>query len=198
MTPFASPEEVPQPLPTFDHRVEAAYRLLRAAQDSAKAAGRPSWEFAVEIEELRALGLSSTDLRSLLCAGYVLHGVERYDPGSRLRIFRHFTSLALPKGSCFVLTEKGLQGFGHPPAPGPLPAAARGPGVSRKDQSVGDRPCWDGALRELRWGGRLVKRFRVPAMNQEAILAALEEEATRSIRCFASVAMAQVREYCGF
>jgi hypothetical protein len=91
-------------------------------------------------------------------------------------MFRHFTSLALPKRSCFVLTEKGLNGFGCPPAPGPLPAASRGLGVSRRDQSVDERPSWDGALRQLRWGGLLVKRFRVPAMNQEAILAALEEE----------------------
>lgn len=37
-------------------------------------------------------------------------------------------------------------------------------------------PCWDGALRQLRWAGQLVKEFRVPAANQEAILTALEEE----------------------
>src|SRR5205807_1210480 len=37
-------------------------------------------------------------------------------------------------------------------------------------------PLWDPALRELRWEGLLVKRFRLPAPNQEAILAAFEED----------------------
>ena len=37
-------------------------------------------------------------------------------------------------------------------------------------------PCWDGGLRQLHWQGRVVKHFRLPAANQEAILAALEEE----------------------
>jgi hypothetical protein len=38
-----------------------------------------------------------------------------------------------------------------------------------------DQPRWDGCRRELWWGGRLVKRFRQPAPNQEALLAAFEE-----------------------
>jgi hypothetical protein len=37
-------------------------------------------------------------------------------------------------------------------------------------------PRWDEQFRELRWQGELVKQFRLPAPNQEAILAALEEE----------------------
>jgi hypothetical protein len=37
------------------------------------------------------------------------------------------------------------------------------------------RPRWDQLLRELWLGNRLVKRFRVPADNQELILSAFEE-----------------------
>jgi hypothetical protein len=37
-------------------------------------------------------------------------------------------------------------------------------------------PRWDPARRELIVDGQLVKRFRVPAPNQEAVLAAFEEE----------------------
>src|SRR5262249_20753115 len=37
-------------------------------------------------------------------------------------------------------------------------------------------PSWDRDRRELRLGGVLVKRFKAPAPNQEAILAAFEEE----------------------
>ena len=37
------------------------------------------------------------------------------------------------------------------------------------------RPAWDAVRRELRLGGLLIKRFRVPALNQQLILAAFEE-----------------------
>ncbi|MEN6451371.1 MAG: hypothetical protein ABFC96_12840 [Thermoguttaceae bacterium] len=37
-------------------------------------------------------------------------------------------------------------------------------------------PRWDSQRRELVVDGQIVKRFRVPAPNQEAVLAAFEEE----------------------
>ncbi len=37
-------------------------------------------------------------------------------------------------------------------------------------------PCWDGQLRELRCGGRLVRRFRMRSPNQETVLSAFQEE----------------------
>src|SRR5262249_10862733 len=38
------------------------------------------------------------------------------------------------------------------------------------------RPRWDSTRRELSLDGRVVKRYRVPAQNQETILGAFEEE----------------------
>jgi hypothetical protein len=38
------------------------------------------------------------------------------------------------------------------------------------------RPHWDGLRRELKVDGQIVKRFRLPAANQEAVLVAFEEE----------------------
>jgi hypothetical protein len=156
--------------------VAAGLLLLRAAHAGARAACRPAWEFAVEIEELHALGLTNADLRSLLCAGLLLHGVERLRSGSGPRTFRQIANLALPPRSCFVLAEKGLQVSGRlgdvPPAPAPLACRApRGPG-----RACGCRPSWDGTLRRLCWHGHLVKHYRLKATNQEAVLAALEEE----------------------
>jgi hypothetical protein len=42
--------------------------------------------------------------------------------------------------------------------------------------SVAVLPVWDEERRELRWGDAIVKRFRVPAPNQELILCAFQEE----------------------
>lgn len=39
-----------------------------------------------------------------------------------------------------------------------------------------ETPCWDADRRELRVGRSLVKQFRQPAPNQEAILGAFQEE----------------------
>jgi hypothetical protein len=39
-----------------------------------------------------------------------------------------------------------------------------------------DAPCWDGRLHELRLGQALVKVFRLPSPNQEAVLLAFQEE----------------------
>ncbi len=39
-----------------------------------------------------------------------------------------------------------------------------------------DAPRWDGLRRELLVDGQVVKRFRVPAPNQIAVLAAFQEE----------------------
>jgi hypothetical protein len=38
------------------------------------------------------------------------------------------------------------------------------------------RPHWDALRRELTVDGQIVKRFRLPAANQEAVLLAFEEE----------------------
>ena len=42
--------------------------------------------------------------------------------------------------------------------------------------SNGTQPHWDAATRELVWDGVLIKKFCVPASNQETILAVFEEE----------------------
>ena len=41
---------------------------------------------------------------------------------------------------------------------------------------AGQVPVWDCDRQELRWGGTLIKQFKVPSPNQETILAAFEEE----------------------
>jgi hypothetical protein len=55
------------------------------------------------------------------------------------------------------------------------PAAGGNSPMSRAAHSP-LKPVWDPAHRELRYDGKLVKRFRVPALNQIAILDAFQED----------------------
>ena len=79
--------------------------------------------------------------------------------------------------SCFVLTPAGValaRGEGAAARKRGTPAQAPPPAEPRA--APPKVPRWDAECRELRWGAKLVKRFRVPAPNQELVLAAFEEE----------------------
>ncbi len=150
-------------------RVHEALVLLREAFQSARALQRDAWDFAVEFQELRSTGVSNTDLRWLLCRGYIQHGVEQTAAAAPHRTFNYPQHLAFSPRTCFTLTPEGLLYLGE--VARPVRAALRPePAVATV------RPCWDGARRQLVYQGYLVKQFRLPARNQELILAVLEEE----------------------
>jgi hypothetical protein len=157
-------------------RVWKALELLLAARTAARFANRTAWDFAVEALELRSEGLTTTDLRWLVSMGYAQHAQEQMHLGSSCRSFRPISNLAFPRNTCFVVTEKGER------------LAALGTyRISSSDSIVAKCsadtlmsetgiPRWDGVLRQLWWRGFVVKEFRLPARNQETILAVLEEE----------------------
>jgi hypothetical protein len=165
-----------QPLPTappldplyISHsHARRALRLLDEAWDAAVAENQEIWQFAVEIGQLRALGLHHTELRCLLCRGLLEHAAENTEHGACRRTFRPLNALVLPEQTCFVLTVKGraeTSGFAA------LIAA------EELATSKARAPRWEGGDRRLWWGNSLVKEFRVPAANQERVLAALQEE----------------------
>jgi hypothetical protein len=161
------------PLP---HAAEAALDLLTRAHEYARQLRRPVWDFALEIEAFWYAGLTSNDLRWLVCQGYAEHGIERTAPGHEHRAFRKARHLRLDRRSCFVLTEAGaaLTARGHP-----RPAFRAWPEKADGDHPPGPQagqPRWDADLRELWLGRELVKQFTRPARNQELILAAFQEE----------------------
>jgi hypothetical protein len=150
--------------------------LLVKSYDYARALKRDIWEFAVEIERLESQGADASDVRWLICNGYAQHGLEVTNGESDKRKFRPLSSLALPRGAGVVLTPDGMSVLGtalKPVKGHSLPASLQ---VPNHLFAAGVRPHWDSECRELRVGDTLVKRFNVPAANQEAILAAFEEE----------------------
>ena len=163
----------------------AALALLLEAVGYARELNRPRWDFAVEIAALHETGLTASALRWLVCKGYAEHAFELTTQGHAARSFRRSQGLRFGRRTCFVLTDAGLA-FAREVLAGSLPghlqesASVAGNGGPSEGNGEGTapvlRPIWDGQRRELRVGGALVKHFKVPAANQQAILAAFEEE----------------------
>lgn len=168
-------------------RVEHALAILLESYDYAQDVGCPVWEFAVEIEAFKAHGLTSSDWRWLCHKGLIEHGRERTMADEKERSFRREGVLRLTRRTCFVLTDEGaklarrllVEGATRP---APIPVSVR------SDSPLGERvgaelldfsqppPSWDRDRQQLRVGKAIVKEFKLPAPNQEAILAAFQEE----------------------
>ena len=153
-----------------------ALRLLRDARLAARSQRQDVWQFAVEIEQLRALGLSCTDMRCLLYWNYLEHAQERTTARSSERIFQPLNALVLPKRTCFVLTARGREIVSESRGE----TAAVDGALSEEPTAMLHRdplaPHWDDQASQLWWGKELIKIFRRPAINQGLVLAALEEE----------------------
>jgi hypothetical protein len=150
--------------------IRTATLLLDAVRFAADLACDP-WEFAVEIEELRATGLSNNGLRWLLHKGYVRRALEVASPNSTGRTFQPADGQNFPASMCFLLTEAGLP-FAEAHA---APARALVPAPTLR-VVPGTEPVWDPDRQELRMGDAVVKQFKVPAPNQEIVLASFQEE----------------------
>jgi hypothetical protein len=170
MEPCPNGSPLPGP-PASPTPFRLAATLLLEAFDFAAELGCDPWDFAVEIAELRSAGLSNNALRWLLGKGFVRHATEVTDPATAARAFRPSAALALAPTTCFVLTEAGVGFALHQATP-----RSRPPDLVPPPPGVPAVPVWDCDRQELRLGRAVVKRFKVPAPNQEVILAAFQEE----------------------
>ena len=162
-------------------RIRAALSALHEALEHARDLETDAWDFSVEISTLRRLKLTNNELRQLVLCGLVEHGIEvtrRDDPA---RSFRQASRGPLRKESCFVLTADGAQlaemidqaEFSR--QNNKTTAAAQHDEPRGFHSELPRSPSWDRNRLELRVGPTLVRRFNIPATNQESILAAFEE-----------------------
>lgn len=137
------------------------------------------WQFAIECDVLRAAGLTINDLAWLIAKGYLVEspdvaagcpsgGRERRDSGRRV-----FDSTS------FVLTASGMRfaaqlcrPIGSDACQDEAPPASPVP-----NKECATVPRWDLEKRQLWLGDLLIKQLRVPARNQDIVLAALHEAA---------------------
>lgn len=174
-------------------RVQRALGVLLESYDYAQDVGCDVWEFAVEMDHLRPFGLTASDWRWLHLKGFIGHGRELTIPGEASRTFRQGGALKIGKRTCFVLTEAGQQyarTLAAAAATSTDSPAAWPPAPRHDDRSEAHLleakvsptilpavlPTWDRDRQQLRVGKIIVKEFKVPAPNQEAILAVFQEE----------------------
>jgi hypothetical protein len=151
-------------------KMSRAFALLLEATDYAEEVSASVWDFAVEAEELRSLELSNNDMRWLVAKGYVEHAREIAKGVQGTRRFRPAAKLDLAQGMCFILTPSGILRARQSSS---ISERRR---IGRDSTDIPVSLCWDSCAREFRFGDRLIKRFRVPAANQERILDAFQEE----------------------
>ncbi|MBW8885975.1 MAG: hypothetical protein JF612_14640, partial [Planctomycetia bacterium] len=154
--------------------------LLRAFQHATDAAGDP-WQFAISVIELKSKGLHDIDLTWLLNKGLAEHAIETTIPGDLKRCFRTIESRIVLPRTFYTLTKNGYVSL--------LESMPQSRGVKISEASIDvvtaaspasksssrELPRWDPSQRELHFRGQVVKRYRVPAQNQERILSAFEE-----------------------
>jgi len=163
-------------------RFRASLADLLTAYDYAQDSQSDPWQFAVELAEVLSAGATLADIRWLVLRGFAQHARETTVPGDGQRTFRGLAPTSFPPDLHLTLTAVGAAAirslFAETTAPPQLdmvePVTDENPVPGRPAQYL--RPIWDAAHRELRYNGRLVKRFRVPARNQIAVLDAFQED----------------------
>jgi hypothetical protein len=179
LTAKSLPVQMPALLVDHAGRIGRGLSLLAEARDYAGYLQRDIWDFAVELSSLQSAGMTNSEIRCLVCLGYVKHSRERVSSGTDgIRRFCEEGFLTLCSESCFVLTDDGAATLASwlPPQE----AQQTLPGVdlpATKPKTLPPlAPTWDGERQELRVGGHLVKRFKLPSPNQEMILSSFQEE----------------------
>jgi hypothetical protein len=157
-------------------RILAAMQMLREAACLAKDAGNDPWDFAVELPNLLDLGISLAMCRWLVAKGFVLHRRELTREDEVCRHFGPVSQLKIVDRSCFIITNSGLEVLCN----GKLLQTPPQTNVPANLMTIKEpRPGWFAVRKELIFRGTVVKRFRLPAPNQELILSVFEEEQWR-------------------
>lgn len=162
-------------------RFQSAFDLLSEANSYAQRTSSDPWDFAVEIQQLRALGLTDNDLRLLVRLKHVEHGQEK-NCSANLdgRSFVATGNLNFADRTCFVLTVNGRNAASNHVGNRSIGIPQRAPTIRLSSAVTGigteTSPVWDAQRRVLFFTGKIVKQYRRRALNQELVLAAFEEE----------------------
>src|SRR6185295_3672059 len=178
-----------------DESLRAGLALLWRAYLCAQDTGVNVWEFALRTGRLYEAGMTASDLRWTVTKGFVEHGEETSGYDEPHRSFRRINGYFFNNHTCLILTPSGAALAEHvfrETARSPQATLSTLAAVASETATLSNarpavyethtqgaaalKPRWDATRRELSMAGLLVKRFRVPARNQETILSVFEEE----------------------
>jgi hypothetical protein len=184
-----------EPTPLIDEGLRAGLALLWRAYICAQVTGAKMWDFAMRAGRLYEAGMTSSDLRWMVAKGFAEHGQETPVHDESRRSFQGANGYFFNEHTCLILTPSGAALAEHVFRETPqwpqatlsalaavaeetalLATAPRPASETRKAATALLKPRWNANRRELSLEGLIVKRFRVPARNQETILSVFEEE----------------------
>ena len=171
-------------------KLQSTMSVLLEANHYALQTGSSSWDFAVGLAQLHAMGLSDNDFRWLIRKGLVKHQQEVTIESTPGRTFQPTSELTFTDSSCFLLTDMGISvanktSRAHVVVPSRFKKAKSdlhlygGTLPRRENEQIQPEdlvPTWKQERRELQVNGVMVKRFKWLAANQETVLVAFEEE----------------------
>ena len=156
----------------IDERLRAGLAVLWRAYICTQDTGANVWDLSLPTGRLYEAGMTGADLRWMMAKGFAVHVEETTEYGDAHRSFRRGNGYFLNHRSCLFLTASGAA-----LAEDVFREAARSAQATFANHRMGSvKPRWDAIRRELSLDGMIVKRFRVPARNQETILSVFEEE----------------------
>jgi hypothetical protein len=175
---------------SIDERLRVGLALLWRAYICAQVTDANTWDLALRAGRLYEAGMTRSDLRWMVAKGFAEHRQERpgYDAHS---LSAHSNGYFFNEHTCLILTPSGaafadnvFRETAQLPQPtlSALAAVANETAVlatareTTKPAIAALKPRWNVIRRELSLAGLIVKRFRVPARNQETILSVFEEE----------------------
>jgi hypothetical protein len=165
--------------------VGRALSLLAESHILSQDAGCDTWHFAVGISELDGLSVSRGSLRWLLFRQFALHAYELRSTNDAVRVFSKSLGPCFQPNSSFVITPLGLsllrrfESLSRRSAANDTELRVQFPRAPIRNadwaQSASEIPYYDRVRGELSVGEVLVRTFRRPARNQQAVLETFQE-----------------------
>jgi hypothetical protein len=153
---------------------QTAIAMLAEAASFAAELTCDAWEFAIELADFHAAGVSSTTLRWMLKNTLIEHAVETTPAHHPRRTFKQVPNLKFGRRSCFAFSPASLAHRDQLQRSDRSAEQVVLPG--RLQDAPGNLPSWDFNKRELRVGRVLIKQFKQPALDQITILNAFQED----------------------
>ena len=144
---------------------------LREALEYAEDLSSSPWDFALCFDQARAFNINGNDLRWMVRKGWLKRRTKNGE------LVQETLSMDVQQGSEFILSEVGLSFFDQDTVVHEEVDSYEFCDFDDKRQPCGmSKPNWNFERRELQIDGKVVKRFRAPAPNQETILSVFSEE----------------------